>query len=319
MGVAIHNYFLFNKVKTSALSAAAAVFMFCGCIFPLAGPTLGQSSPPDAVPKPTPNASPSPSPTPKVRLEGLFIKHILSDQKAIWTFPFRLHGKDIGLLAAFGAATAGLIATDPGTSAWVRRHERVSAISDEVSSLGTVFATGGVAAAFYIVGRKKGDWRARETGVLAAEALIDSGIVIGVVKHVTQRPKPNLDGGRGRFFKGGMSFPSGHSASAWSVATVIAYEYQDKPIVHYGAYAAAVAVSLSRYSGRTHFISEVLVGSAIGFYTGRFVYKTRHVVRPGIDVDNKRPNGEITKAMPRILPLYDAHSKTYGVRALWTF
>ena len=66
-------------------------------------------------------------------------------------------------------------------------------------------------------------------------------------------------------------------------------------------------------------MSEVRVDRAIVCHTGLYVYKPRHVVQAGSNADNKFPNGEVTKAMPRILPLFDARSKTYGVRALWTF
>ena len=47
-------------------------------------------------------------------------------------------------------------------------------------------------------------------------------------------------------------------------------------LIKYGAFAIATAVSLSRYSGRNHFMSDVLVGSSIGFLIGRFVFKQHH-------------------------------------------
>lgn len=299
------------------LIAVRWVLPFYFCIILFAPSSFAQSSTPIIPPKP--NATPSPSPTPKVHLERYFIKNILSDQKAMWTLPFHLSGKDAESFAAFSAATVGLIAVDRYTSTWVARRGTFSHASRDLSSLGTIFATGGVAAAIYFTGRAKNNWKAKETGALSAEALIDSGIVTGVLKHVTQRPKPNLYGGRGRFFEGGLSFPSGHSASAWSVATVIAYEYKDRPLAHYGAYAAALAVSVARYGGRAHFVSEVLLGSAIGFYTGRYVYRTHHITVNDLNVNDKPPSEEVTTLMPRIIPLFDARTSTYGAKAVWSF
>ena len=116
-----------------------------------------------------------------------------------------------------------------------------------------------------------------------------------------------------------LSFPSGHSASACSIAAVISYEYKDRPKVRYGVLAAAMAVSIARFTGRTHFISEVLIGSAIGFYTGRYVYHTYHVPTKDPNSAPALPPKETTKLMPMIIPLYDARTSTYGGRAVWSF
>lgn len=216
------------------------------------------------------------SPMPVTTLEKQFLKNILRDQKAIWTSPFRLRDEDAKWLAPLGAATTALIITDRRTSSRVGSGGSLPSASRIASLGGSTYMTGGIAAGFYLVGRATKNRKAHETGLLAAEALINSEIVTQALKLTTQRPRPNLDAGRGRFFTGGNSFSSGHAANAWSVATVIAYEYQDRPLVRYGAFAAATTVSLSRYSGRRHFLSDVLIGSAVGFGVGRFVYRTRH-------------------------------------------
>ena len=75
-----------------------------------------------------------------------------------------------------------------------------------------------------------------------------------MIKQATNRRRP-LQGGDGHFWNGGKSFPSGHAAHTWTLATVLASEYPDKPIVRHGAYAWATRVSLSRISGRRHFPS----------------------------------------------------------------
>src|SRR5258707_8444814 len=65
----------------------------------------------------TPLASPSPTPQPAKTptLESQFFKNVLRDQKAIWTAPFRLHGRDARWLAPLSLGTAALIATDRPT------------------------------------------------------------------------------------------------------------------------------------------------------------------------------------------------------------
>jgi hypothetical protein len=86
--------------------------------------------------------------------------------------------------------------------------------------------------AFYVTGLAKHSAHARNTGLLAAEGLVGAQIVSFVMKQAAGRLKPSdiPPGGNLRDtwfkYKGGLtnggSFPSGHSASAFAVATVIA-------------------------------------------------------------------------------------------------
>src|SRR5260370_24455449 len=63
------------------------------------------------APTPSPTAKASATPT----LEKQFFKNILRDQKAIWTSPFHLRGRDARWLSPLGLRTAALIATDRHT------------------------------------------------------------------------------------------------------------------------------------------------------------------------------------------------------------
>jgi membrane-associated phospholipid phosphatase len=187
-----------------------------------------------------------------------------------------------------------------------------------VSYAGSGYGVGGVALTFYLFGRAKHDDRARETGLLGAEALIDSAIVVTVLKEITQRRRPLAATGRGDFFDGGSSFPSGHSIEAWSLATVIANEYHDRPLVQITAYGIASAVSLARFTGQKHYLSDVLVGSAIGYGIGRYVYHAHH--RKSSDSgDDEEESQERSRAWPLIAPQYDRHAREYGVALAWSF
>jgi membrane-associated phospholipid phosphatase len=266
---------------------------------------------PAASPSPTPRASPTPS------LERQFFKNILRDQRAIWTSPSRLDVRDARWLAPLGVATAAFIATDGRTAdAMAKFHDQLKA-SRVVSYVGSDYGAGGIAATFYLVGRTKHNARARETGLLAAEALIDSNIVAIALKEITQRTRPRAKTGRGDFFHGGTSFPSGHSIQAWSVAAVIANEYHDHRVVQISAYALATAVSISRYTGRNHFLSDVLVGSALGYGIGRYVYHAHHLKNS--DSDDEEGSRGRSKLWPLIAPQYHSRARDYGVALAWTF
>lgn len=215
--------------------------------------------------------TPSPSPSPAVN----FAKHIARDQKVIWLSPFHLKHNDLKLIAPIAAAAAAIIYADRHTSGWVDRNGSLPSVSRGVSLLGSVYSTAGITAGLYLIGRSTRNSRLQETGRLAAEALIDTGIVTQALKFGTGRTRPDVGTGRGRFFQGGRSFPSGHSSSIWALATVIASEYKHRPLIKYGAFAAAIMVSISRYSGRNHFLSDIIGGGALGFGIGRFVYQSR--------------------------------------------
>jgi membrane-associated phospholipid phosphatase len=256
--------------------------------------------------------TPSPTPTPQVSLEKHFVSNILRDQKAIWLSPFKLDRYDAKWISVFGLGTASLIASDRSTSEWVGKRGGLPVISHDVSWAGKAYTTAGVAAAFYLTGRATHNAKASETGILVFQSLIDTGIVTEALKLATQRERPNSGFERAEFFEGGSSFPSGHSSSVWSVATVIAYEYKDHPLVKYGAFAAATAVSMSRFSSREHFLSDVVVGSAIGFGIGRYVYRTYH--DPNTDAPKQR---SVTRLFPTLIPYYDARTRTYGGSVSW--
>ena len=283
--------------RKSRPSWICAIFFWIGAS--ISTTCFAQSSPATATP------GPKPSPTPS--LERMFFRNILRDQRAIWTSPFNLKRENMRWLAPLGLSTVVLIATDRQTSGeLVENGDNLTRlrVSQDISRFGSLYATGGVAAAFYLVGRAKNNARARETGLLGAEALIDSGILVEALKTVSQRQRPPTDHSSGEFFDGGSSFPSGHAITAWSLATVIAHEYgQHRPLVRFGVYGLATAVSLSRYTGRNHFLSDVLVGSAMGYGIGRYVYRQHH--DPSLDSPNQEQTSglERSRLFPRIAPL----------------
>lgn len=253
----------------------------------------------------------TPSPTPT--LEHEFFKNILHDQKSIWTAPFHLKRSDAKWVVPSGIGVMALFTTDRITGDEIFEANRQINLSRYISNAGSIYGLGAVATTFYLIGRKTGDYRARETGLLSAEALIDSAIVEGALKGITQRARP-LDGvERSEFFDGGSSFPSGHSTQAWAVATVIANEYKHRPAVQIAAYGIASAISVARFTGHKHYISDVVAGSALGYGIGKFVFKAHH--REALESD-----GAISKsAWPMIMPQYKRQARQYGVALTWNF
>jgi membrane-associated phospholipid phosphatase len=284
-------------------------------IIVLSVPTFAQTTP--AAP------SAQPQPTPRPTTEKNFLANILKDQKGIWTAPFHIHQSDARWIAPLGLSMATLIATDRRTSGeLVEDGDNLSRlrVSKDISYAGSLYTAGGVSALFYLTGRLRHDERAKETGLLAAEALINSTIVSQAIKGISQRQRPPVDHSSGEFFDGGASFPSGHAINSWALATVVAYEYgRQHPVVRYFSYGLATAISISRYTGRRHFLSDVLAGSAMGYGIGRYVYHQHH--DPSLDSENGTQTSPSLKwkLVPSIAPVYSRQAHLYGGSLTWSF
>lgn len=206
--------------------------------------------------------------------ERTFGLNILSDQKAFWTSPLHIRLDDANQLVPFAAATAALIGSDTSiekdlpTSQTLIQHSR-SFSTYSLASLAGV--TGGL----YLWGSVTQNEHARETGFLGGEALADTLLSTEAITFVAGRDRPLQGNGKGEFWQGGSSFPSDHAAAAWSLASVIAHEYPGT-MTQLLAYGTASAISAARVLGREHFTSDVFVGSALGWYMGRQVYRAHH-------------------------------------------
>jgi membrane-associated phospholipid phosphatase len=278
------------------------------------------------TPQPTPKAvvpaaSPSSS-VPRAKtapLERQLFKNILRDQAAIWTAPLHIRRADAAWLLPLGVSSAALIATDGRTSFAVRDKQKLITVSHAVSFPGSGYGSTGIVSAFYLIGLARHDKRARETGLLAAEALINASIVSVTFKGVTQRQRPLYNDSRGRFFSGGTAFPSGHAAGAWSIASVVADEYKHRPLVRFGAYGLATAVSVARYTGRNHYLGDSIVGGAIGYGIGHYVYRKHHNPQNDSSTGKEVNNEMRSKFFPMITPHYDRQARDYGVMLRWGF
>ena len=246
----------------------------------------------DHVPEQIPaEASPTAGSDP---IEKHFFKTFLKDEVQIWTSPFKRSSYSSRAFPKYAVpfllTTGTLIATDHLTSNVLPNTPAQSRWSLRVSQVGAPYTLAGMAGAMYLSGYATGNKKAREVGFLGAEAILHSQIVTFVIKSATQRERPldfqtNRSGGTG-FGGGGDSFPSGHSSGSFALATVFAYEYgHDHRWVPFASYGLASLVAASRLSGQKHWMSDIFVGSTIGFLVGRYVYKTHHDPR----IDGRTP------------------------------
>jgi len=213
-----------------------------------------------------------PGEDPENRLVSPFLKHLAGDQKQFWTAPARLKTKDLKWILPGAGITAAFIASD---SWWARQvnpaHMQTSLHISDYTTYAMIAAGGGS----FLLGHMTHNDHLQEAGLLSGEAAINSTAVTYLFKETTQRQRPLQGNHNGDFFSGGVSFPSEHSAIAWSIASVWAHEYPGW-FSQAASYGLASAVTLTRVTAQQHFPSDVIIGSALGWYFGRQVYRAHH-------------------------------------------
>jgi membrane-associated phospholipid phosphatase len=137
-----------------------------------------------------------------------------------------------------------------------------------------------VPAGFLVAGYLRNDQHEIGTAILAGEAYANSAVVDLAMKAVTRRKRPSdvppggdfhdtfFSGGKSPFH--GSSFPSGHAAGVFSVATVVATRYRRHRWVPWLAYGFAGVISASRITTSSHFPSDVFMGAALGYTITRY-------------------------------------------------
>jgi len=91
-----------------------------------------------------------------------------------------------------------------------------------------------------------------------------SGYTTRKLKSLTGKTRPN---GSSR------SFPSGHSTTAFSNASVLYNEfYESSPLLAYSGYTFAAATAVFRMSNNRHWVSDIMVGAGIGIVVTEIVY-----------------------------------------------
>jgi len=229
---------------------------------------------------------------PVINLHG-YSALLAGDLKIQATAPFDMNRQQSIHLGEFALVTVGLILADGSIDKFSNNLRSNNLF---VRSASPVITQGGGKYSFYLLGAYGlysligNDKRAQVTTLLAIQALITSGIWTKVGKFITGRERPSasyknsLDPG-GEWY-GLMNsidyyqdnhripgssydaFPSGHTSTVFSIATVFAKMYSDIPAIPVIAYSTATLVGLSRLTEHAHWMSDVFVGAALGYLCG---------------------------------------------------
>jgi membrane-associated phospholipid phosphatase len=118
-------------------------------------------------------------------------------------------------------------------------------------------------------------YKRKQQGFALLYSFIISGIGVQIIKNLIDSPRPKLffEAGQYLHFINGVSltnnssFPSGHTATAFAIATVTVLMMRDKSWQLF-ILIAAILVGYSRIYLAQHFLLDVIVGAIIGSSSG---------------------------------------------------
>jgi membrane-associated phospholipid phosphatase len=148
-----------------------------------------------------------------------------------------------------------------------------------------------IGGAMYGTGRVLGLHRVADLGLHGTEAIIVGGAIASAVKMTAGRARPYVTGdgrpGDFGFFRGFhsgtayQSFPSGHTLAAFAAASAVTAETSSwwpgsAWVIGPTMYGGATMVGISRMYNDKHWASDVVLGAAIGTFSGIKVVKYQH-------------------------------------------
>ena len=213
------------------------------------------------------------------KLNWDYFKGIFSDTKYILQSPVRWDGGDWFKASLVAGATGLIFVFDDDIRDFMQdaRNDTTDTLADVFEPFGNGAFVVPALAVFYGIGHFNDHERTRRVALLGIESYLVSGAFVLALKTVTGRHRPNKGNGSREWdafeFNSNHSFPSGHTATAFSLATVLASEYKEYPLVAYLSYGVATLTGLSRMNDDKHFASDVFLGAAIGYFTAKTIMK----------------------------------------------
>ncbi len=211
------------------------------------------------------------------------------------TAPFKFKTKQWLITGAAIGITATILHFDNDIDKWAtvqkQKHNWVNKSSPVITQFGDIYSYSSIAA-IGLISAAFSKQKGVQTSLLATQALITSGAWVQLIKHFTGREDPSasyiyskVPGGKwwGPFaqydqdipvYKSVSSFdafPSGHTAAAFSIATVFASQYGNTKAIPILSYSMATLVGISRLTEHKHWASDVFVGGLIGYVCGKQV------------------------------------------------
>ena len=193
--------------------------------------------------------------------------------------PFHFDSRDFMMTGIIAGVTALSFTLDNSVRNVMKRNHNTSMdnimnVSEKLGSPQYGLALSGV---LYLGGQFTQENELRKTGVILAEAVFLNGITTEVLKIVMGRSRPynnegNYDLDFIRINDEDNSLPSGHTSTAFTIATVLSQRI-DNTFASIALYSFAGLTAVQRIYADRHWFSDVVLGAAIGTVVGLKVVK----------------------------------------------
>jgi membrane-associated phospholipid phosphatase len=206
------------------------------------------------------------------KLNKEFLKNLTSDFGKVIVSPKDWDKKDIGAFVIVLGSGLLFYSVDQEIQQGFR-DETTNEAARFITSLGNGGTLAALAAALYVGGEVSNNDGLRKTALLSFESLLTSGIIVKSIKILVGRARPQTGEPYNIFDPFTLrssynSFPSGHSAAAFSVAAVISSQSKDAN-VDFLVYSLATLIAISRVYQNKHWVSDIFIGSVIGHVVGK--------------------------------------------------
>ena len=168
------------------------------------------------------------------------------------------------------AATAFMVNVGDNPTSRTINDTHEEQVSNRFGDVG-LYSEWGLAGALFAAGCATHRDSIRSAGLQALEAGGTAMALDGMVKVLSNRVRPNANKSNGNFWDaGGRSFASGHAAASFAIASVLAKHTRSK-WKKFALYGAAGAIAFSRFPAKQHFLSDIIVGSTLGYVVGTYM------------------------------------------------
>jgi hypothetical protein len=235
------------------------------------------------------------------------VRHGVGDVLHMYTFPFRMQGRDVIWLGAIAAATGLAMPADDELDIWLRDHPEtlVGKVLDpfrvnrsaHLESLGSGPVLLGLSGGLYVIGLIAGSEDLRDAGIGCAAAEHGQTILRWVLYKSVERRRPTVAGGD-QFRFGvpggdwyGRSFYGGHAANVMSCVSFLNHRFE-LSVVEPVLMVLALGVGMGRVADRAHWLSDTVLGAAVGYVMGRSVaHRQRAREREAETTDGRTDGG----------------------------
>ena len=214
----------------------------------------------------------------RIKLDSNYFKGIFSDARYALTSPLRWDKADWTTASIVAGVTGVFFVLDDDINEEVKknRSSTTDSISDVFEPFGNSAFTLPAMMGFYIYGNFWENEKVERTALLAVESFLVTSLFTGALKVIMGRTRP-FDGVSADEFKGpttsNNAFPSGHTSTAFAIATVVANEYEHIPLISPLSYGIATMTGFSRMNDNKHWASDVVFGAALGYFTSKTILK----------------------------------------------